>query len=195
MDLKNDPTVIRVTGRINFPHLYEPETDPFGRTRYSVVVRLYDPKDWEAVENAKKAAWQKKDPVNWERMLKKTNADPKCCLLRTPDNFDELEPGERFKELLMTRRVEDGMPRLVDRARRDVPQSAGLFVSGAKTFNLGQVWAYTGKGSTGCSCTALGLQWLEEGPAFGGNARKASTDDFEVLDSGDNGDDPFNSGI
>lgn len=185
---KKDPTIVMFEARINFPRLYEPETDGFGRTNYSCELRIYDPKAWDMIEAAKAAAWQKKDSANWQKKLKKTNADPKCCLLRTPDDFDELDPSERFKTMRGTRKPEDGMPKLVGRDRHIVAQSEGLFVSGAVVNVLGQVWAYDNK-ATGCGFTLLGMQFVRSAPAFGG-APVVSNEDFENLDNGEDDETP-----
>ena len=186
-----DPTIVKVRAIINFPKLYEPETDPWGRTRYACEFRVKDPADWDKIEAAKEAAWKKKDPANWQKMLKKTNADPKLCLLRLPDDFDELEENERYKVMNLSRRPEDRMPELLGPDLHKVAQSEGLFVSGAEVFVLFSVWSFTGKGSTGCSGTMLGLQFIKAGPSLGGAAKKASADDFEKLEQDEADEDPF----
>ena len=129
--------------------------------------------------------------ANWQKMLKKTNADPKLCLLRLPDDFDELEENERYKVMNLSRRPEDRMPELLGPDLHKVAQSEGLFVSGAEVFVLFSVWSFTGKGSTGCSGTMLGLQFIKAGPSLGGAAKKASADDFEKLEQDEADEDPF----
>ena len=155
-----DPCVALIKCRLQTPHLYEPYTDKYGKTMYSCILRVYDKAEWAKIEAGKRAACQKKFGVDADKKLKKINGNPNCCLLREPD--------------------EDGCPKLIDRAKNGVPQSAGLFVSGAEVFALVSFWAYDNQ-STGVGATVLGLQWVKEGEPFGG-APIASDDDFDALD-------------
>lgn len=171
-----DPTIVLIKCRLQAPHLYEPYTDKYGKTQYSAILRIAtaDVKDIQAVEAGKEAACVRKFGADAPKKLKKINANPNCCLLREPDDDDS------YKFMKVTRRPADGMPRLLDRSKNVVPQSAGLFVSGAVCYALVQFWAYDNQ-STGVGATLLGLQWVEEGEAFGG-APVARDDDFEMLD-------------
>lgn len=169
-----DPCVALIKCRLQTPHLYEPYTDKYGKTMYSCILRVYDKAEWAKIEAGKRAACQKKFGVDADKKLKKINGNPNCCLLREPDDDDS------YKFMKATRKPEDGCPKLIDRAKNGVPQSAGLFVSGAEVFALVSFWAYDNQ-STGVGATILGLQWVKEGEPFGG-APIASDDDFDELD-------------
>ena len=169
-----DPCVALIKCRLQTPHLYEPYTDKYGKTMYSCILRVYDKAEWAKIEAGKRAACQKKFGVDADKKLKKINGNPNCCLLREPDDDDS------YKFMKATRKPEDGCPKLIDRAKNGVPQSAGLFVSGAEVFALVSFWAYDNQ-STGVGATVLGLQWVKEGEPFGG-APIASDDDFDALD-------------
>lgn len=175
MATTNDPTRIMVKCRIQAPHLYEPFTDRFEKTRYSVILRVYDKAEQEKIEAAKIAAAKAKWPAEWEKKLKKINGNDNNKLLR------ESEDGD-YMFLKATRRPEDGMPKLVGRDRHTVAQSEGLFVSGAFVNALISLWAYDNQ-STGISATLLGVQWVKEGEPFA-DAPMAAEDDFGDLDAG-----------
>lgn len=125
-----DPCVALIKCRLQTPHLYEPYTDKYGKTMYSCILRVYDKAEWAKIEAGKRAACQKKFGVDADKKLKKINGNPNCCLLREPDDDDS------YKFMKATRKPEDGCPKLIDRAKNGVPQSAGLFVSGAEVFAL-----------------------------------------------------------
>lgn len=169
-----DPCVALIKCRLQTPHLYAPYTDKYGKTMYSCILRVYDKAEWAKIEAGKRAACQKKFGVEADKKLKKINGNPNCCLLREPDDDDS------YKFMKATRKPEDGCPKLIDRAKNGVPQSAGLFVSGAEVFALVSFWAYDNQ-STGVGATILGLQWVKEGEPFGG-APVARDDDFDSLD-------------
>lgn len=181
----SDPTVVMVRARIQAPHLYEPFTNKFGKTQYSVILRLYDEKEFAKVEAAKLAACERKfGAANAEKKLRVINKNPNCCLLREPDE----EEGYRF--MTVTRKPDDGMPTLLDRTRKNVSQADGLFVSGAWVNALIQTWAYDNQ-STGVGATIVGLQFVKADEPFGG-APKAKAEDFEDLgDDGEEGDNPL----
>ena len=173
----NDPTIVLIRGRLQAPHLYEPFTDKYGKTRYQAILRVYDEAEQAKLMKAIEAAVRAKCPNDWQKKLRQVLANPNCCLLRTPDDTDE------YKFLKVTRRPEDGAPMLIDRARRNVPQSAGLFVSGAHVICRLQLWFYSNQ-STGVGATITGAQWVAEGDAFGG-APLAKEDDFADLSADD----------
>lgn len=175
----NDPTVVMIKCRLQSPHLYEPFTDKFGKTRYQAILRIYDKAEQDKVKRAIEAAVKAKWPNDWQKQLRQILANPNCCLLRTPDDTDE------YLFMKVTRRPEDGMPKLVGRDRHIVAQSEGLFVSGANTIARLQLWGYDNQ-SKGVGATITGAQWVAEGDAFGG-APLAREDDFEDLSAGDNG--------
>lgn len=175
MTLKNDPTVVMIEGRLQTPHLFEVYTDKYGKTQYSAIIRLYDPKEFAKVEKAKLAACEAKWPGKGAAMLKKINGNPNCCLLRESD--DEDNP---YKFLRVTRRKEDGKPPTVDRRRQEVTQTDGLLVSGAYVRVIIGCWAYDNQ-SKGVSATILGIQYVKYGEPFGGTPMKVEQDDFEDL--------------
>lgn len=179
-----DSTMVMVRARIQAPHIYEPFTNKFGKTAYSVILRVYDEKEFAKIEAAKLAACVKKfGENNAEKKLRIINKNPNCCLLREPDE------DEGYKFLTATRKPEDGMPTLLDRQRKNVSQADGLLVSGAWVNALLQTWAYDNQ-STGVGATLVGLQFVKSDEPFGG-APKAKADDFEDLGEDDSGDNPL----
>lgn len=173
-----------VLARLQAPHLYEPYENPRypGNPKFSAILRIYEPKYWDMIENAKVAAAKKKWPADWQKKLSRINGNENNKLLRMPEDTDE------YKFLKATASP-NYPPRLLhitgkgaNRVSRPVEQSEMKFVSGAYVQAVLDLWAYDNM-SIGIGATLVALNWRHAGEPFGGPV--VTENDFEDL-----GDDP-----
>lgn len=163
--------------RVQTAHVFEPFTDKYGKTSYVAFLRVYDPEVMKAIEAMKAEAAKEKFGSDWEKKLRRINANPNCCLLRTPDDSDD------YKFMKVSRKVNDGRPDIFNQKREQVVQADGLITSGAYVRVYLQFWGYDNQ-SCGIGATLLAMQYVKAGEPFSG-APKASKNDFEELPDDD----------
>lgn len=172
---------VTFSARLQSPHLYEPSSNPKypdQKPKFSAILRIYEPKYWQAIEEAKKEVAQKKWPNDWQKKLARINGNENNKLLRTPEDTDE------YKFIKATANPQYP-PKLLHitgkgaaRKSREVSQDEMKFVSGAYVQAVCDLWAYENV-STGIGATLVALNWRHEGEPFGGPA--VTENDFEDL--------------
>lgn len=136
---------------------------------------------------------------NWQVVLRSLDEDRRCLRdgnnKRTPggDIYDGFE-GMKFITARTTKR-----PGVYDRDRTPLTEEDGRPYSGCYGNVNVDIWALLKKGVKNCIVSDLtGVQFVEDGDAFGGGAAPSKPDDFADLSAGDDDgsagkavDDPF----
>lgn len=175
--------------RVQSPHLFEPYTDKYGKTRYSAIFRIYDEPNKKLVLDAMKEAVRAACPTDWERRFARIRANPNCCLLREPEDADDYSFLKATRLYDPQRRGAD-RPLLMRSDTSPAQQEDGELVSGAYV-NAKLTFRYYNNQSEGVIATIEAVQFVKEGESFGSRPM-ASVDEFEDLSNkGESSDNPF----
>lgn len=174
-------TVILKNVRLSFPDLYKARSfEGGGKARYSASF-LVEPGSEndklikEAINAAAKEAW--KDEAG-KKLKMYYGQKGQCCYL-SGDN-KEYEGYEGMMVLSAHRNEDKGAPKVVDRAKQDLPVSSGKIYAGCYVNAKVDIWIQTDK-YPGIRAGLQVVQFVKDGePLSGGGAPTA--DDMPSLD-------------
>lgn len=170
---------------LDWPNLYRPGGREGDTPRYgaSFILDPANPEHAAQIEAIKaaqiavcKAKWKDQAKAMYDRFVKTEK-----LALREGDDKITKYPYLAGKLVLATASKQDGpKPTTVDGARKDVPESAGLFYRGCIVNAKVQIWAQDNKFGQRINCQLRGVQFVSRGEALGAGGA-AQPDEFEAI--------------
>lgn len=176
--------------RLSFPDLFEAvQYNGQGPYQYRASL-LVDPKSKAkqeldaAIKEVAVAKWGAKA----DAILKQANATQKICFI---DGDTKAYNGYAGNWALTATRAQDaGKPVVVDRGKRPVEASDGLFYGGCYVNATVEIWAQDNSFGKTVRATLVNIQFVRDGESFGG-AAPATDDGLEDLAFEEDGEDLY----
>lgn len=172
--------------RIAFPAVFEAkavngEGDPRFSAAFVIVPGSANAKALTAaVEATAKEKWGPKAPD----ILKKLRAEGRVCYKQQPLTNGEGEVYDGFEDMHVLNASNKTRPLVLDRNKAPLTAADGRPYGGSYVNVSLELWAQDNNFGKRINASLKGVQFVEDGDAFGGGA-PASPDDFEDLGVGD----------
>jgi hypothetical protein len=163
--------------RVDFPNLFEPQTDPQGNKHYSVTMIFDSPDDIaslkEIVAEAKQEKWGDNPPSIIRSPFRPGQQVSEAC-----QNGYDLERYPQYTDKIIVsakQKADYGRPYVADEMNVEIPENrSDKFYSGCYAVATVVAYAWSNVGGNGISFGLQGIQKVADGDRLGGGRSHAS---------------------